>query len=195
MTLSGDLLFTDLDDSSINLVSGTNVKKLIRLRGWKPRNLCSTSSGDILVIMESDYDEQIKVVRYSGSTKKQRIQWDDKHKPLYSSDAFTKYLSENKNLDICVADLAAGAVVVVSAAGKLRFRYTGPLSTPLGSFQPTGITTDSEANILTSDIDQNRIHIISRNGRFLRYINFGLERPWGLCGLQRQPLCSWVFFW
>ena len=139
--------------------------------------------------MSSDDGKQIKVVRYSGSIEKQSIQWYDKLKPLYSSDADTKYLSENKNLDICVADWCADAVVVVNAASKLRFRYTGPPSTPLGSFHPVGITTDSQANIVTSDVEQDRIHIISRDGQFLRYIcNFGLEPPWGLCVDSRDNL-------
>ena len=122
VTRSGDLVYTDPSDSSKNLVSGTQIKTLITLRGWTPRYLCSTSSGDLLVIMISYGEKQTKMVRYSGSTEKQCIQWDDQGKPLYTTGYTIKYLSENRNLDICVADNLARAVVVVSAAGKLRFR-------------------------------------------------------------------------
>ncbi|XP_078321654.1 uncharacterized protein LOC111111319 [Crassostrea virginica] len=181
VTRSGGLVYADNWDSSINLVSGTQIQTLITLRGWRPPYLCSTASGDLLVIMTSDDGKQTKVVRYSGSTEKQTIQWDDQGNPLYSSGDI-KYLSENRNLDICMADYGAGAVVVVSAAGKLRFRYTGPPSTPGESFYPHGITTDSQANILTSDYHNDRIHIIDQDGLFLRFLhNCGLQRPWGLC--------------
>ena len=184
VTRSGDLVYADPDDSSINLVSGTNVEKLVILREWKPLYLCSASSGDFLVIMTSDDNRQTKIVRYSGSTQKQSIQWDDQGNPLFTTSGIFSYkqLSENRNLDICVADNCECAVVVVSAAGKLRFRYTGPPSVPRRPFCPYGITTDSRSNILTSDRDNHRIHIIDQDGHFLRYIhNCGLQSPYGLC--------------
>ena len=67
--------------------------------------------------MISDDGKQTKVMHYSGSTEKQSIQWDDRGKPLYSSDG-TKYLSENRNLDICVADFNANAVLSGGRRGR-----------------------------------------------------------------------------
>ena len=132
--------------------------------------------------MRSDVVTQTNVVRYFGSTEKQCIHMDYEGKPLYTPGYGYKYLNENRNLDICVADWAAGAVVVVSAAGKLRFRYTGPPSTRQESFRPLSITTDSRNNILTSDPDKHRIHITDRDGHFLRlFDNCGLQSPLGLC--------------
>ena len=182
ITRSRNLVYADYLDSSINLVSDTQIQKLITLRGWRPLGVCSTSSGDLLVIMFSDDGKQTKVVRYCGFSEKQSIQWDDEGEPLYTSSADNKSLCENRNLDICVTDYVAGAVVVVSAAGKLRFRYTGPPSPIWGSFKPDNITTDIRANILIADGENHRIHIIDQHGHFLRFIDkTGLRYPVGLC--------------
>ena len=80
-------------------------------------------------------------MRYSGFTETQSIQWDDLGKPIYTSGG---YLYENRKFDICVNDRDALAEVVISAAGKLRFKYIGPPSTPWESFYLLGITTDMQ---------------------------------------------------
>ena len=189
VTGNNTLVYTDYTDKSKKIVGDTEIQPLIKLDGWIPLRVCSSSSGDLLVIiMDSDDDTQSRAVSYSGSTQKQTIQWDDQGYPFYTS-GHNKYISENINWDICVVDCGVRAIVVVSAAGKLRFRYTGPTSTTEESFDPLDITTDSQGNILITDFYNQRIHILDQNGHFLRYIdNCGLDCPWGLCVDSRDSL-------
>ncbi|XP_078337155.1 uncharacterized protein LOC111134020 [Crassostrea virginica] len=178
----GALVYSDWATRTVYKVENDQTEEIIRLQGWRPANLCVTSSSDILVSMYSDDRTQSKVIRYSGSTVKQTLHLDDEGQPLYSGNGFPKRITENRNLDIGVADSKAGAVVVVNQTGKLRFRYTGrPSPTKNEPFNPTGITTDCQSRLLTSDWKNHCIHILDVNGQFLRYIdNCDLKSAVGL---------------
>ncbi|XP_061168867.1 tripartite motif-containing protein 2-like [Saccostrea echinata] len=163
VTKSGDLVYTDYSDRTVNIVNNEKIE-VIR-------------AGDLKV----DYTKQAKVVRYHGAIKKETIQFSNKGKPLYS-DSEEKYITENRNLDICISDSEAKAEVVFNRGGKLRFRYNGQTPAPENEpFSPQGITTDSQSHILTADYNNHCIHIIDQDGQFLRYIDYGLIYPWGLC--------------
>uniref|UniRef100_K1Q8T4 Uncharacterized protein n=1 Tax=Magallana gigas TaxID=29159 RepID=K1Q8T4_MAGGI len=181
--IEGDILYCDWSTKTIYEVKNEQTEELIRLQGWMPCQLCVTFTGDLLVTMYSDDYTQSKVVRYSGSTEKQTIQFDDEGKPLYSGNVYMKYITENRNHDICVADCGGGAVVVVNQDGELRWRHTGhPSTTKYESFIPWGITTDSQSRVLAADGDNHCIIVLDQNGQFLCYIdNCDLNFPWGLC--------------
>nr|XP_022307954.1 E3 ubiquitin-protein ligase TRIM71-like [Crassostrea virginica] len=136
-----------------------------------------------MAIMDNDEENQTKVVRYSGTTETQSIQWNDDGQPLFiSGRENVKHLTYNRNLDICVSDPDAHTVVVVDHAGKLRFRYTGSLVTSKERFDPRGVATDVQGRILIADCTNGRIHILDQDGHFLRCIdNCHLNLPCGLC--------------
>lgn len=161
------------------------INSIIKMRRWKPLGVCNTSNDDLLVILESDAANETKVVRYSNYIDKQTIQYYG-GQPLYSTSG-EKYITENRNLDVCVADNAARAVVVVSEGGIFRFRYNGFCLTSR-SFDPVSITTDRLSKILISD-RMFGIHIVDQEGHFLCCINsFELSSPWGVCTDSKDNL-------
>nr|XP_019923776.2 uncharacterized protein LOC109619031 [Crassostrea gigas] len=177
----GELVYCDINSKTLNEMKDGQIEEIIRFKGWKPSNLCVTSIGDFLVTLYNDDMTQSKIIRYSGSSEKQTIQFDNGGKPLYSVNSKIKYITENRNHDICVADHGASAVVVVNQYGKLRWRQTGHFSGDTKkSFEPYGITTNSQSQILTADCDNHYILILDQNGQFLRYIE-DVKNPYSVC--------------
>lgn len=195
VTNYGDLVYLDFTDRTVNIVTNTQVDEIIRLNEWMPLDVYSTFSDDLLVVMVSGNYRQTKVVHYCDYIEKQNIQYDDKGYPLYISSGMNKikYICENRNLDICVADFNARALVVVNQDGKHRFTYTGGChqkrSKLSGPFTPYDLTTDSQSRILIADYWNNRIDIIDQDGQFIRCIdNLYIRNQCALCVNWRDSI-------
>ena len=178
-----ELLYCDFYERSVNILQTIDgkIETMIKLLEWKPRCLCCTADGDLLVLMDDNRFKETKIVRYSGCKEKQTIQWDENNYPLFTSGFHNvKYICENKNSDICVSDNQGQAIVAILPNGKLHFRYKGSCWNE--KFDPTGIASDKHCRILTADMGNNCIHIISKIGHLLRLIDTcDLHRPSGLC--------------
>ena len=162
-------------DTKVYKYDGDALRTLIDLRQWCPCGLCHSANGDLLVSMRSVDKTQSRVVRYSGTTETMAIQNDSQKTPLFSVDTqYLLLLTENGNGDICVSDYAAEAVVVVNVSGELQFEYRGPpsLNPCFKAFKPARITADVNQHIIINDLLNNILHVIGRDGSFLRYIEY-----------------------
>ena len=92
------------------------------------------------MVYNNNDGKETKVVRYSGFRRKQYSVGRSRSASLFIGIFFyCEYLSENRNLYICLAD---GAIVVFNAVGELRFKYTDPPCLIKEQFNPRCITTD-----------------------------------------------------
>lgn len=188
----GNLVYSDGKLHNVNQVVDGQIVEIIKLPKWKPLNLCFIASGDLLVVFIDRFESKSKLVRYTSkqSIKKQTIEYDNRCNRLYSGKNNIKYIVENRNTDICLADQDAGAVVVVNQTGNLRFRYIG---NHRKAFKPFGIATNSQSHILIADGNNHCIHIVDKDGLFLRYIE-DVRNPFGLCVDEYDDLFVTEYF-
>lgn len=176
LNVQQELVFIqDSNDTKVFKYENNSVVTLLELSNWRPRGLCHTVNGNLLISMRSLDEAQSRVVKYSGSTECQVIKNDSQGKPLFSvHSAAVLQLTENGNRDICVADCAGNAVVVVNAYGILRFRYRGNKITDVknNTFRPAHIVNDKKCHILINNHLINNVHIIDCDGNFIRYIEY-----------------------
>lgn len=176
VTRTDDLIYGIKLENTVFKLTKDKAEELINLHDWKLLSLCITAFGELLVCMTDERKYRCRVVRFNQDSEiRQIIQYDHRGDSLYTPGMLSKYIEENKNGDICLADCDAGEVVVTDKAGKFRFRYAGISSQKNDQFCPVGIATDSMAHILISDSLQ--VHIVDRNGQFLRFLDIVCSNP------------------
>ena len=96
--------------------------------------------------------------------------------PLYQNAC---YISENVNGDIIVTDFKKRIVIAVDRLGIFRYAYSGKDN----KLDALSIDTDSVGHVYVTDYKVNKIHMLDRDGRFLRYIipEGGIKGPRAVC--------------
>ncbi|XP_052697613.1 uncharacterized protein LOC128175811 [Crassostrea angulata] len=164
------VVYTDQPNKAVKMISETDTV-VFTTGDWAPYGVTSAASGDLLVCLRKD--DQSKVVRYSSTgTVLQKIQYDSWGQPLYR---WAVYITENVNGDIIVTDWEKKAVIAVDRLGIFRYSYSGVTYST--------VTTDSVGHVIITDLSWNKIHMLDRDGRFLRYIipEGGIKNPRGVC--------------
>ncbi|XP_052697512.1 uncharacterized protein LOC128175725 [Crassostrea angulata] len=163
-------------NDGVRMISDTDtVVTMFTTGDWKPFGVTSSASGDLLVCLRKD--DQSKVVRYSSTgTVLQEIQYDSQCQPLYKN---ATYITENVNGDIIVTDWEKKAVIAVDKFGIFRYSYSGKDS----KFKASSVATDFFGHVIVTENPRKKIHMLDRDGRFLRYIipEGGIKNPRGVC--------------
>nr|XP_034327004.1 uncharacterized protein LOC117689527 isoform X1 [Crassostrea gigas] len=166
------VVYSDTLNKAVRMISDTDtVVTMFTTGDWKPYGVTNTASGDLLVCLRKD--DQNKVVRYSSTgTVLQEIQYDSQCQPLYK-DAI--YVTENVTGDIIVTDWKKSAVIAVDRLGIFRYSYSG--------VSYSTVTTDYVGHVIVTDVNGDMIHLLDRDGRFLRYIipDGGIKVPRCMC--------------
>lgn len=80
------------------------------------------------------------------------------------------YVAVNQNDDIIISDCFSHCIDVFSAKGSLLYTY-GTKGQGLNQlWYPHQVCTDNQDNIFIADTDNNRIHLLSPNGKFKQYV-------------------------
>lgn len=175
---AGQLLIIFRGIQSVFQETEIGLKKMFDTCPFTPYGICSTQEDDILVSL-SKYEEA-KIVRYTLTGKeKQTIQYDKDKKALFEGP---QYLEENINKDVCVLENRR-ILKVVDRNGHFRFQYSEAPGVEVKVKLYQDVTCDKLGHILISDELNSFIHMLSINGKFLKFIfnaENGIERPWGL---------------
>ncbi|XP_061167204.1 uncharacterized protein LOC133176049 [Saccostrea echinata] len=183
----GHVVYSDTNDKTVKKIIDGKANTLFCTGEWEPYGVTCTAAQDFLVCLRTTDQAESKVVRYrSSGDVLQEIQYDSQYQPLFK---YTVYVVENGNSDICVADYDKKAVTVVDKFGIFRFSYIGN-KTYKENFIPTSLTTDSLHHIIITDYFNDKIHMLDRDGRFLRYIipYQGIRDPRAVCVVREGEL-------
>nr|XP_022326428.1 uncharacterized protein LOC111126232 [Crassostrea virginica]XP_022326429.1 uncharacterized protein LOC111126232 [Crassostrea virginica] len=175
-TYNKQVVYSDLADNSVKKISDDDtVVTMFTTGDWKPYGITGSAFGDLLVCLRKD--DQSKVVRYSSNgTVLQEIQYVSRGQPLYQH---AWYIAENVNGDIIVTDSKKRRVIAVDILGRFRYTYSGR-NNDLYAFS---VATDSVGHVYVIDFIGDKIHMLDRDGRYLRYIipEGGIKFPSAVC--------------
>ena len=103
----------------------------------------------------------------------QEIQYDSQCQPLYQ---WAYYITENVNGDIIVTDSKKKKAIAVDRFWIFQYSYSGGKNA-------SSAATDSVGHVYLTDFKGDKIHMLDRDGRFLRYIipEGGRKAPRPVC--------------
>ncbi|XP_062611657.1 uncharacterized protein LOC134273474 [Saccostrea cucullata] len=139
--------------------------------------ICQSVGGGLLVTLV-DKSHDLKLEPHSRRLVRHiTVTGDVIHEYEYQEDGQTRLFSypfrvtQNSNSDICVVNRTSeftGGLMILSTSGHIKSIYRGQNLTK--DFWPSNVVCDILCNILVPDINDVRIHLLSPDGEFLKFL-------------------------
>jgi DNA-binding beta-propeller fold protein YncE len=191
VTRDGDLVYTDHYNRAVIMVKYGKITTLFSTPWrWHPRGICCTKTGGFLVSVLHVNQKRCKILRYEENSLKQEIETDNQGSQIFTEGNSMILLTESNNGDICCSDPNARAIIVMDRYGHVRAKYDDQAALRKNPFDPGVIVTDSAHLILVADGNNDSIHILNEDAKFLIYISNIGSGPGALCVDTQERL--WV---
>ncbi|KAK3088858.1 hypothetical protein FSP39_024673 [Pinctada imbricata] len=182
ITQSGEMIVTCTDSKVRRVSVNGKVSTMIDAAPFGCYGVCVTDKQEILVCMRDQGDKNHAAVYSSdGRSKLREIRGRDgqgKHLITYP------YRVVQNGQDLCVVN-GESNVVCVDERDNVRWVYDGKQAKLKGSFDPSGICVDKYNNLLVTDMNNDCVHYIDREGGLIQVIltqeQTGLLFHWGIC--------------
>ncbi|KAK3098815.1 hypothetical protein FSP39_023332 [Pinctada imbricata] len=184
ITRSGEIIVTCKDRKVRRVSVSGEVSTLIDTSPFEPTGVCLTDSEDVVVCMRDQDEKNNHIAVYSPDTgrKLREIRGMDGQG---NQQITVPHRVVSNGKDLYVVNWDPGHVVCVDERGDVGWVYNRKEAKLTGSFDPCGVSVDKYNNLLVTDIHNNCVHYIDREGRLIQIIltreQTGLEGHWGIC--------------
>jgi DNA-binding beta-propeller fold protein YncE len=173
----GDIIYSNFEEKSVTkLVIGTKDITTLFHTDWNPKDLCIGNQDEVFVCLVENNEGKVGKFSTLGQLLVEFVLDDDGNR-LFEEPS---YICTNCISDICISDTRKHAIIVLDTTGRRKFEYRGSDADDRSLFDPRGIDTDSDGNIIVVDYGNSEILVISSSGEFLAYLldrSDGLSRP------------------
>lgn len=174
---NGDIIYSDFEEKSVaKLVKGSKDMVTLFHTDWNPKDLCIGNQDEMFVCLVENHEGKVAKFNKNGQLLVQFV-LDAEGNRLFEEPS---YICTNLISDICISDTRKHAIIVLDTTGRRKFEYRRSDADDRHPFDPRGIDTDSDGNIIVVDYGNYEIILISNSGEFLACLldrNDGLSRP------------------
>ena len=179
VTDNNEVYITDRKNNSISCLSPSgSVSSVFSTHPLRPIAICQTLDNGLLVNLgdtETDYYQPnslsrrlVRHVTMKGDVIREYEYQEDGQTRLFT---IPKRIAQNGNTDICVINWtkeSTGELLILSFCGSVKVVY--PEQDQRDKLYFTDLACDSHCNIILSELHSSNIHLLSLDGKFIRYL-------------------------